>query len=177
MVTLHSPLSTLHFPFSTFHFPLSTHNSQLTTHNSGYLWNRMQGLRIFSLNPLKNSRWSFSVLFLLAIYLSVFVKSSAVLPHTHTHHEEHTTETEEKNPCHIALFHPGKEGGCGHKTHVSEGQKECSIPHLTFVRQTTPPETEIPVFIPAFSFTEYYYQESSFSQSILSASNRGPPAV
>ena len=120
---------------------------------------------------------SIGVLLLLALYLSVFVKSSAVLPHTHTHHEESITAAEESNPCHIALFHPGKEGGCAHKTHMTESEKECSLSHFTFVRQTTPPETEITVFIPAFSCIEYYYQESSFSKRILSASNRGPPTV
>ena len=101
-----------------------------------YLYFRMKiksGKRTVQLHRI---RWYFSVLIMLGIYLSTFLSSSAVLPHTHYHHEDPIAEAGEQDPCHITLFHPGLEGGCHHKTHLINSKEPCNLSHITLMRES-----------------------------------------
>ena len=136
---------------------------------------QMRALRIFKMRSTKRSPWSFSILCLLALYLSVFVKSSAVLPHTHTHHEE--SAAGENDPCHIAIYHPGQQGACHHKSHLTSAPEDCKLTHLTLVRQSIPQVVEDAISDFTFNSPYYFFVESASHAFQLSFSNRGPPSA
>src|SRR5688500_10268498 len=66
-----------------------------------------------------------SVACLLFGYITVFLFSPAILRHDEHDHVDHRRDTCEKDPCHISIYHAGKEGGCNHKFHFTTTPEKC----------------------------------------------------
>jgi hypothetical protein len=113
---------------------------------------------------------------LLVIYLVVFIFSPIGVPHLHHHEEEFLHgDSCEKDACHIAIFHPGGEGGCNHKFHFRQATEECDYCNVILPRQvvsTFQPlddlKTEI-ISIPGHAVAKW------ITLPVLRQSDRGPP--
>lgn len=73
------------------------------------------------------------VLLMLSLYVAVFVSSSGA-PHTHGAGDHHAEDLCHTDACHIAIYHPGSEGGCNHKTHLGAQEDDCPLCHLVLSR-------------------------------------------
>jgi|GEM_PF-1213651 len=117
------------------------------------------------------------VIMLLAFYLAVFVMSPAGVPHVHEEVGIHHTDSCEKDPCHIAIYHPGNRGGCNHKFHFSEASKECAFCNVALPRQITTIEIDNPEWRIASSFSYIDIQHDLNEESFIELANRGPPCL
>ena len=70
---------------------------------------------------------------LLSLYVAVFVSSSGA-PHTHGADNLHSEQRCHTDACHIAIYHPGSEGGCHHKAHFGVDEEDCPLCHLILSR-------------------------------------------
>lgn len=115
---------------------------------------------------------------LLAVYLIAFVYSPIGVPHLHDHEDElHQGDSCDKDACHIAIFHPGGEGGCNHKFHFTQAAEACDFCNVILPRQVVASfqqiddlKTEV-ISIAGFAIAEWTILPKRLQ------SDRGPPSV
>ena len=73
------------------------------------------------------------VMLLLSLYVALFVSSSGA-PHAHGTAKLHSEALCHTDACHIAIYHPGSEGGCTHKAHFRVNEEDCPLCHLVLSR-------------------------------------------
>lgn len=111
---------------------------------------------------------------MLCVYVAVFVSSSSA-PHTHGAEDHHSEALCHTDACHIAIYHPGSEGGCNHKAHLGAHEEDCPLCHLVLTRD------HVLAAIP-FASLQYSHQTALFfalEQPIISVvsfrGGRSPP--
>lgn len=75
------------------------------------------------------------VILMLFFYLAVFVASPFSVPHSHHEVDTHESDLCTTDACHITIYHPGQEGGCKHKSHITQSEGECLLCHVVLSRQ------------------------------------------
>jgi hypothetical protein len=115
------------------------------------------------------------VIMLLFFYLATFVYSPAGGPHVHHEDELHHTDSCAKDACHLAIYHPGSEGGCNHKYHFTQADEECGFCHLLLPRQILALETESTSLTNDFSFFIPGYCGQKWISLHFPHADRGPP--
>lgn len=115
--------------------------------------------------------------FVLITYSSVFLFSPAIVPHDGHDHVLHEADSCEKDPCHIAIYHPGHENGCNHKFHFTTAPEKCPWCDQSLVCQIPNEHNGLKFHAIHYSPTDSNpVQRLSFPVSILH-SDRGPPAL
>ncbi|MBA4056335.1 MAG: hypothetical protein C0490_16590 [Marivirga sp.] len=119
---------------------------------------------------------AFSVILLITVYFLTTSRIDSV--HRFFGHEDSTLHTpeQEQAPCHIAIYHQERSGGCEHKTHFSENDR-CSLcdsqVHNTHIFLTV--EVSISHF---FSISDFRSTQDCLSKGFLTySSSRAPPAL
>ena len=111
---------------------------------------------------------------LLLLYLLFYIIPPGLLPHAHHHTEEHLGPLE-SDPCHIAIFHPGEQGACQHKYHLTKATDECPLCHMVLSRQAMPDPVGLYDILFANTLVSVDLQEASPSILQVSIDNKGPP--
>ena len=117
------------------------------------------------------------VIMLLLCYLAAFVYSPVGVPHVHHEDEALHSEDSEKDACHIAIYHPGSKGQCGHKFHFSQAIKECDLCQLVLPRQFVAPLGSHAEMYVAFSIVNFNYHLIQIWPSDPEQAGRGPPSL
>jgi len=118
-----------------------------------------------------------SVMALLALYLAAFISSPAGVPHLHHDTSVIHDDSCRKDPCHVAIYHPGDEHHCHHKNHLSATDEECDLCKISVVTQDLP---QILTFSsigqePQKPFIAITTERVIYSVGQLT--NKGPPAI
>lgn len=75
------------------------------------------------------------VALLLLFYIAAFVYSPVGVPHIHHEEEVHKGDACLTDACHLSVYHPGIEGGCNHKSHITRAMEECDLCNVILPRQ------------------------------------------
>lgn len=76
---------------------------------------------------------SFKATFALLFLLSYLIGNTQFELHRFNHADENAllhSANQEKDPCHLTLYHHATKNGCEHKTHISENHK-CTLCDLS----------------------------------------------
>ena len=117
------------------------------------------------------------VAMLLLFYVAAFVYSPVGLPHIHHEDDIHKGDVCHTDACHISVYHPGSEGGCNHKSHITRAKEECDLCNVILPRQilsSTLPHIDFDIefaFNPGIIFNETPLVE------VCQHADRGPPSV
>ena len=117
------------------------------------------------------------VMALLALYLAAFISSPAGVPHLHHDISVLHDDSCRKDPCHVAVYHPGDKHHCHHKHHLSATGEECDLCKISVVIQDVTRILSLPPLggepqEPCMTITT---QRVIYVVSQLS--NKGPPAI
>jgi hypothetical protein len=113
---------------------------------------------------------------LLVAYSSVFLFSPGIVPHHDHDHVIHDTDTCEKDPCHISIYHHGDERGCSHKYHFTAAPEKCVWCDVILACQMTPVNVDLCQEIHQFSSCGFEYLVATDLLIPFCNSGRGPPA-
>lgn len=117
----------------------------------------------------------FWVGFLISIYIFIDLVPPGLVPHSEHDHLGISDFAGEKDPCHIAIYHPGELGGCNHKFHFSKQLGDCPLCHIILVRQIVDsPNPWIEIVDPIFRH-EVQCAEGSIINFPILHDDRGPP--
>jgi hypothetical protein len=112
---------------------------------------------------------------LLVFYLAVYLVPPGLLPHGEHDHLGLVDSSIEKDPCHIAIYHPGIVGGCHHKYHFTKAFPDCHQCQVTLVRQLmTEPVIVVDESYSCLNIESFNYSRQSFDL-LLTHDDRGPP--
>jgi hypothetical protein len=126
-------------------------------------------------NNAMTIQWRAFVSTLLLLYVAVYLYPPGSFPHVHQNEELHHGDSCRKDACHIAIYHPGSEGACHHKSHLTRSPETCPWCKIISTRQFHPP-----VLLQEIVCSWDYYLTSdpavagTVSITILHA-DRGPP--
>jgi hypothetical protein len=113
---------------------------------------------------------------LLLLYVTAFLIPPGAIPHTHHEEDLHTGDSCLKDACHIAIFHPGAQGGCTHKYHFTKAAEDCSLCHVIVTRQIA---SEAYVFLTRTTIAKVFIARLDVDLNTLSPivhNDRGPPS-
>jgi hypothetical protein len=125
----------------------------------------------------KHFHFRLGATFMLVSYLVIFLLPPGLIPHSIHDHDEHAEGTHTEDPCHIAIFHPGAEGACHHKFHLTAACEDCHEIQVTLARQ---------YIIPLISLSEetqkqvgefILHPEEIIYRELPQHNERGPPAT
>jgi hypothetical protein len=111
---------------------------------------------------------------LLLVYAIIFIVPPGIAPQAHHDHEEHGVDIE-KDPCHIAIYHPGSQGGCKHKNHITRNCPECERSHVTLVRQLVVETATWVDFSIKTDIEHLDFSEAAIYIALPDHHDRGPP--
>ncbi len=112
---------------------------------------------------------------LLLLYVSVYLFPPGLGPHSEHDHLNHLDYENEKDPCHLAIYHPGSEGSCNHKYHFTKDPGKCPLCDVLLVRQIVNTEKPLATVIFSIASVEIQKAEGHIIQFPISQTDRGPP--
>jgi hypothetical protein len=95
---------------------------------------------------------AFSAIILLLLYGIGNIPVALIHQFVHAHDAvvAHTIE-QEKDPCHLSIYHAYRDGSCHHETHVTKVEK-CNLCHLIFHNDQIVLSSSTSQFIQSFCF-------------------------
>ena len=132
-------------------------------------------VKIKSNKPFSKRNFQSGAGYLLLIYVFVFLLPPGLIPHTEHDHLDHLNQDLEADPCHLAIYHPGADGACHHKYHITQGHDNCPLCHITLVRQITPDPVLWFEINESFARFEIQFLERKAIKFPTLHSDRGPP--
>ena len=117
------------------------------------------------------------VMALLALYLAAFISSPAGVPHLH--HDTHLVHDDacRKDPCHVAIYHPGDEHHCKHKQHLTAASKECDLCKISMVPQVLAEATPNVPSCAALQKPSAHPCTQLVLREVNHLANKGPPST
>jgi hypothetical protein len=94
---------------------------------------------------------AFSAIILLLLYGIGNIPVELIHQFVHAHETivAHTDE-QEKDPCHVTIYHANRDGSCDHETHLTKVEK-CNLCHLLFHSD------QIALSVSSSEFTRSYF--------------------
>lgn len=111
----------------------------------------------------------------MSVYACIYC-TPGLIRHSAHDHLGHHNDTIESDPCHIAIFHPGLEGSCDHKYHLTQGHEDCPLCQISFLHQIQVEEFRC-LFDKNIEISSVHFtSEHDVKDYIILHSARGPPA-
>jgi len=117
------------------------------------------------------------VAMLLLFYVATFVYSPVGVPHIHHEDEIHSGDVCHTDACHISVYHPGSEGGCKHKSHLTQATEDCDLCNVILPRQVISKTFLQFDFDIDFAFNPGFIFNKTPSIGVCQHADRGPPSV
>ncbi|MEO5907356.1 MAG: hypothetical protein ABIQ11_11560 [Saprospiraceae bacterium] len=112
---------------------------------------------------------------LLFLYIVVFILPHGLVPHSDHDHLTQSGHVDEKDPCHLAIYHPGSKNSCNHKYHFTKDPENCHLCDVVLLRQISIAEQAFSLSAVSYSLIFIHQNEDFIFQFRFSHHDRGPP--
>jgi hypothetical protein len=119
----------------------------------------------------------FSAITLLLLYGIGNIPVELIHEFVHTHYTivAHTIE-QEKDPCHVSIYHANSDGSCDHETHLTKVEK-CNLCHLLFHNDHVALSSSATQFTPSFFSNDERAIITFPREIVVQLPSRAPPLI